>query len=69
MRVHKITTLLLLLALAVMLLPSCRNRSETFVIGLSDKLSTLDPVGSASVDAASERITVFSRLRCRRCGV
>jgi peptide/nickel transport system substrate-binding protein len=64
MRVHKITTLLLLLALAVMLLPSCRNRSEIFVIGLSDKLSTLDPVGSASVDAASERIRalIFNSL-------
>jgi peptide/nickel transport system substrate-binding protein len=45
--------------MAAMLLPACRNRSETFVIALSDKISTLDPIGSESVDAASERIRVL----------
>jgi peptide/nickel transport system substrate-binding protein len=64
MRAHKVTTLLLILALAAMLMPGCRNRSETFVLALSDKISTLDPVGSASVDAASERIRalIFNSL-------
>src|SRR5205085_3779551 len=64
MRVHKITSGLLALALAAMLLPACRNRSETFVIALPDKISTLDPIGSPVVDAASERIRalVFNAL-------
>ncbi|HKC63786.1 MAG TPA: ABC transporter substrate-binding protein [Pyrinomonadaceae bacterium] len=64
MRVHKITSGLLALALAAMLLPGCRNRSETFVIALPDKISTLDPIGSPVVDAASERIRalVFNAL-------
>jgi peptide/nickel transport system substrate-binding protein len=70
MRAHKIITALLVLAMAVMLLPSCRNRGETYVttssgqvqalvIGLSDKISTLDPIGSPTIDAASERIRVL----------
>ena len=60
MRAHKaITTSLLLLALASLLLSGCRNRSETFVIALSDKISTLDPIGSPTVDVASERIRVL----------
>lgn len=54
-----ITTSLLILALASLLLPGCRNRSETFVIALSDKISTLDPIGSPTVDVASERIRVL----------
>lgn len=59
MRCHKTVTPLLILAMAVMLLPGCRNRRETFVIALTDKISTLDPIGSPSVDAASERIRVL----------
>ena len=51
-----ITSALLLAMASLLLLPGCRNRSETFVIALSDKISTLDPIGSGSVDAASERI-------------
>jgi peptide/nickel transport system substrate-binding protein len=65
MRAHKITTALLVLAVAALLLqPGCRNRSETFVIALSDKISTLDPIGSPTVDAASERIRalIFNSL-------
>src|SRR3954467_1676581 len=64
MRARKIVTTLLALALFALVLPACRNRSETFVIALSDKISTLDPVGSAVVDAASERIRalVFNAL-------
>src|SRR4051812_5012700 len=64
MRVRKIITILLAFVLAALMLPACRNRSETFVIVLSDKISTLDPVGSPVVDAASERIRalVFNSL-------
>jgi len=64
MRVHKIITTLLMALMAAMLLPGCRNRSETFVIQLSDKISTLDPIGSPTVDAASERIRalIFNSL-------
>src|SRR5258708_6264136 len=36
---------------------SCRrNRSNGFVIALSDNVKTIDPIGSSSVDAASERV-------------
>jgi len=36
---------------------SCRRaRSNAFVIALSDNLKTIDPIGSPSVDAASERV-------------
>ncbi len=36
---------------------SCRRaRSNAFVIALSDNVKTIDPIGSPSVDAASERV-------------
>jgi len=35
---------------------SCRNRSNAFVIALGDNIRTIDPIGSPSVDAASERV-------------
>src|SRR5437016_1599899 len=39
---------------------SCRrSRSNTFVIALSDNVKTIDPIGSPSVDAASERLRVL----------
>src|SRR2546430_15637179 len=37
--------------------PACRrNRGGAFVIALSDNVKTIDPIGSPSVDAASERV-------------
>ncbi len=50
--------LILLLLLIGMLLvpPACRRRSDTFVIALGDNIRTIDPIGSPSVDAASERV-------------
>lgn len=49
--------LLLLLFVATALLPAaCKRRSNTFVIALGDNIRTLDPIGSPSVDAASERV-------------
>ncbi|HYW73513.1 MAG TPA: ABC transporter substrate-binding protein [Pyrinomonadaceae bacterium] len=39
---------------------SCRRtRSNVFVIALSDNVKTIDPIGSSSVDAASERVRVL----------
>jgi peptide/nickel transport system substrate-binding protein len=35
---------------------TCRRQSGVFVIALSDNVKTIDPIGSPSVDAASERV-------------
>jgi peptide/nickel transport system substrate-binding protein len=48
-----------------MVLPAgCRKRSEAFVIGLGDNIRTIDPIGSPSTEAASERVStlIFNRL-------
>ena len=34
----------------------CRKRSDAFVIALGDNIRTIDPIGSPSTDAASERV-------------
>jgi len=46
------------LAADSIVLPSAcrRSQSNVFVIALSDNLKTIDPIGSPSVDAASERV-------------
>ncbi|HSE30275.1 MAG TPA: ABC transporter substrate-binding protein [Pyrinomonadaceae bacterium] len=50
-------SILLTLLLAVSVLSGgCRRRSNTFVIALGDNVRTIDPIGSPSVDAASERV-------------
>src|ERR1051325_4993634 len=44
---------------------SCRRtRSNVFVVALSDNVKTIDPIGSPSVDAASERVRalIFNSL-------
>src|SRR5215213_10942582 len=43
---------------------SCRQRSNAFVIALGDNIRTIDPIGSPSVDAASERVRtlIFNTL-------
>lgn len=58
MSVRKPACLLLTFLLAVILPAACRrNRSGgPFVIALGDNIRTLDPIGSPSVDAASERV-------------
>jgi peptide/nickel transport system substrate-binding protein len=48
--------LLVVLILLLLLPPGCRTRSDAFVIALGDPLRTIDPIGSPSVDAASERV-------------
>src|ERR671927_1496113 len=48
-----------------LLVPSaCRRRSNAFVIALGDNIRTIDPIGSPSVDAASERVRtlIFNTL-------
>lgn len=50
---------IIVLALMVIALAGCRSRGEALVIVLSDNISTLDPVGSQTVDAASERVRVL----------
>jgi len=45
------------LMLVVAFASTCRRtRSNTFVVALSDNVKTIDPIGSPSVDAASERV-------------
>ncbi len=47
----------LFLVIGLLLLPlACRRRSNIFVVALSDNVKTIDPLGSPSVDAASERV-------------
>ena len=59
--------LILLFILAALLIvpPGCGSRSNnTFVIALGDNIRTIDPIGSPSVDAASERVRtlIFNSL-------
>ena len=60
--------LILLFVLIALLLvpPACRrgSSSDTFVIALGDNIRVLDPIGSPSVDAASERVRtlIFNTL-------
>lgn len=57
--------LILLVVLSLLLvLAGCRRRSNSFVIALGDNIRTIDPIGSPSVDAASERVRtlIFNSL-------
>lgn len=58
-------SLLLVVLILILIIPAgCRRRSETFVIALGDNIRTIDPIGSPSVDAASERVRtlIFNTL-------
>ena len=55
----RVAKLFLLLSALLLVSGSCRKRSDAFVIALSDKISTIDPVGSQTIDAASERVRVL----------
>lgn len=55
----KIVSVILVLLLSGTMLPGCRASRDTFVVALSDPISTLDPVGSPTIDAASERVRVL----------
>ena len=58
MTARKCLGLCLVFLMAVMFPASCRrDRSGgPFVIALGDNMRTIDPIGSPSVDAASERV-------------
>jgi peptide/nickel transport system substrate-binding protein len=58
MSARKIACLLLAVLMAVLVPTACRrDRSGgPFVIALGDNIRTIDPIGSPSVDAASERV-------------
>jgi len=58
MSARKIACLLLTVLMALLVPTACRrNRSGgPFVIALGDNIRTIDPIGSPSVDAASERV-------------
>ncbi|HKP35798.1 MAG TPA: ABC transporter substrate-binding protein [Pyrinomonadaceae bacterium] len=52
-----LVALLMCLLVTLAACSGCRKRSSTtFVIALSDNVKTIDPIGSPSVDAASERV-------------
>jgi peptide/nickel transport system substrate-binding protein len=53
---RRASVLFLIAAVLLTLGSSCRKRSATFVIALGDNIRTIDPIGSPSVDAASERV-------------
>lgn len=55
MRISKFILLFSLLVLMIVPL-SCRTRTDAFVIALGDNVRTIDPIGSPSTDAASERV-------------
>ena len=54
----------ILVLLLLTLGSSRRRRDDTFVIALGDNIRTIDPIGSPSVDAASERVRtlIFNSL-------
>src|SRR2546427_3669113 len=57
LRIFKCFSLSLLLLTAIILPSACRrSQGNVFVIALSDNIKTIDPIGSPSVDAASERV-------------
>src|SRR6266498_595319 len=56
MRAYRVGRLLLLALIMAITPAGCRRHSDTFVIALGDNIRTIDPIGSPSVDAASERV-------------
>ncbi|MGH9907802.1 MAG: ABC transporter substrate-binding protein [Pyrinomonadaceae bacterium] len=55
--VRRVSFLIACLLIVGAMLPSgCRPKSNTFVVALGDNIRTIDPIGSPSVDAASERV-------------
>src|SRR4030095_5363688 len=61
---YRLAVLLVALALAAIALPGCRHKSNSFVIALGDNIRNIDPIGSSSVHAASERVRtlIFNSL-------
>ncbi len=63
MNTTKLVLIVVLLSLLILPL-GCRRNSDAFVIARGDNIRTIDPVGSPSVDAASERVRtlIFNSL-------
>jgi peptide/nickel transport system substrate-binding protein len=55
-RARKCLTPALVLLFLVFFPLGCRRRSNAFVIALNDNIRTIDPIGSPTVDAPSERV-------------
>jgi ABC-type transport system substrate-binding protein len=53
---RRVIPILSLLLIVAMFPSGCRRKSGTFVIALGDNIRTIDPIGSPSVDTASERV-------------
>ena len=64
MRTRPFLLLVFFILLAIIAPTACRKRSNGFVIALGDNIRTIDPIGSPSVDAASERVRtlIFNTL-------
>src|SRR5512138_1561453 len=45
-----------MISLGLLMFGGCRRKNNAFVIALGDNIRTIDPIGSPSVDAASERV-------------
>lgn len=56
MTARRISLFILIFLLVATASLSCRKKSTSFVISLGDPIRTIDPIGSPSVDAASERV-------------
>ena len=54
--IFRFLTLASILIASIFLPLGCHRKSNAFVIALSDNIRTIDPIGSTSVDAASERV-------------
>lgn len=59
MRSSRLLAAALLFTFVFALSMGCRKRGSAFVIALSDKITTVDPAGSSTIDAASERVRVL----------
>ena len=64
MRTRPFLLLVFFILLVIIAPTACRRRGNTFVIALGDNIRTIDPIGSPSVDAASERVRtlIFNTL-------
>ncbi len=60
----KVKLILLVFTISLLVVGGCRRRNDAFIMALGDNIRTIDPIGSPSVDAASERVRtlIFNSL-------